>query len=451
MTATSPPSSIPTASPSRRLLLLGALAAGAGVGYFVNSRPDPLHPYRLSFSSGLGLAKAYAHLSPYLLPHLDPERGHRLAVSALSLPHSVRYLLGLTAPPQLDPPSLHQTIFGLPFPNPLGLAAGFDKHGECIDGVLELGFGWVEVGSVTPEPQLGNDRPRVFRLQEDHAVINRYGFNSEGVERVKERLQRWVQGRQEGGGDAASTRVLGVNLGKNKTSPSALADYARGLRALGPYASYVVINVSSPNTPNLRDLQHKAQLHSLLASLCAQRDSLAPTLGHPLPLLVKIAPDLTPDDRDDIAATVLSLPIDGLIVSNTTLARPPTLQSTHRGEVGGLSGRPLKGMSTELIRDMYVRTGGRVVIVGAGGVECGDDVVDKMRAGASLVQLYSSFSYEGPCVVSRIKDEVLERMRREGVTHISQLIGADVREEVEGRRRRSPASSDAMAQRRPDG
>ena len=445
MTTAAPPSPS-TAHPRRRLLLLGALAAGAGVSYYLTSQPDPSHPYKSSFSSGLGLAKAYSHLSPYLLPHVDPERGHRLAVTALALPPTTRHLLGLTSPPHLDPPSLSQTLLHSSFPNPLGLAAGFDKGGECIDGVLDLGFGWVEVGSVTPEPQVGNDLPRVFRLQEDRAVINRYGFNSEGVEQVKERLQQWVEGERRKGGDS-TPRVLGVNLGKNKTSPSALDDYTRGLRALGPYASYVVINVSSPNTPNLRDLQHRAQLTDLLASLCAERDRLTPTLGHPLPLLLKIAPDLSPHDRHDIAHTALQLPIDGLIISNTTLARPDGLQSADRGEVGGLSGRPLRAMATELIRDMYVRTGGKVVIVGVGGVESGSDVVEKMKAGASLVQMYSAFSYDGPCVVSRIKQELLDCMRQEGVTHVSQLIGKDVsREELEkGRERSVEAEAQAAA------
>ena len=422
-----------------RLLVLGALASGAAVGYLVQSRADPHSPYKHSFSSGLGLAKAYYALSPRLLPFVDPERGHRLAVSALALPPSARWLLGLTSS-TADPPALHQSLWGLSFPNPLGLAAGFDKHAECVDGALEVGFGWVEVGSVTPEPQEGNARPRVFRLQEDAAVINRYGFNSEGVDRVRERLEERVRRRR----DAATAskqrggQVVGINLGKNKTSPSAIADYTRGLRTLGPFADYAVVNVSSPNTPNLRDLQHKEQLHALLSALLTERDALTARLHRPLPLLLKVAPDLSPAALDDIASTVLSLPVDGLIVSNTTLSRPPILRSPHRAEEGGLSGRPLRELSTRVIRELYVRTEGRVPIIGVGGVESGDDVVEKMRAGATLVQMYSAFSYGGPVIVSKIKDQLVARVAKDGVRHVSDLVGLDAKDEIA---RNKPAST----------
>ena len=296
-------------SPSRRrLVLLAAVATGAGVAYYLNHRPDPTHPYKHAFSHGLGLAKAYTHLAPYILPYVDPERGHQLAVYFASLPAYTRYALGLTQstlptpltppPTPVDPPQLATQLFDLHLTSPLGMAAGFDKNAECIDGLLDMGFGFVEVGSVTPEPQPGNDKPRVFRLSDDRAVINRYGFNSDGVERVRERLeQRRQQLRTEqkgrGGGVERQDRVLGINLGKNKTSLSAIGDYSRGLRELGQYADYAVINISSPNTPGLRDLQGKQELHSLLSALIQVRDSLPPPpsapAGRRLPLLVKIA------------------------------------------------------------------------------------------------------------------------------------------------------------------
>ena len=439
---------------SRRLVLLAALASGAGVAYYLNHRPDPAHPYKHAFSHGLGLAKAYTQLAPYLLPYMDPERGHRLAVYFASLPASARYARGLTpatqphpappATPHADLPQLATQLFGLHFTSPLGMAAGFDKNAECIEGLLDMGFGFVEVGSVTPEPQPGNDLPRVFRLNEERAIINRYGFNSDGVERVKQRLeQRRQQLRTEekavtaGRGEARRGRVVGINLGKNKTSPSAIADYSRGLRELGQYADYAVINISSPNTPGLRDLQGKRELHSLLSALISVRNSLPPPPSAPsgrrLPLLVKIAPDLTADDKADIAEVVLDTGIDGLVVSNTTISRPPTLTSPAHTGTGGLSGRPLSRLSTETIRDMYVLTGGRVPIVGVGGVESGADVWEKMRAGASVVQLYSAFVFDGPCVTSRIKAELCERMAKEGVANVSELVGAGVKDEVQRR------------------
>ena len=436
-----------------RLAILGALAAGAGASYYLNHRPDPTHPYKRAFSHGLGLAKAYTYLAPYILPYVDPERGHELAVYFASLPAYTRYALGLTqstlptpltsAPTPVDPPQLATRLFDLHFTSPLGMAAGFDKNAECIEGLLDMGFGFVEVGSVTPEPQPGNDKPRVFRLSEDRAVINRYGFNSDGVERVKQRLeQRQLQLRTEQkaarrGDVEGQGRIVGVNLGKNKTSPSAIDDYSRGLRELGQYADYAVINISSPNTPGLRDLQGKRELHSLLSALIQVRNSLPPPsapTGRRLPLLVKIAPDLTADDKQDIADVVLATGIDGLVISNTTITRPPALTSHHKSETGGLSGRPLTRLSTDTIRDMYVLTEGRVPIVGVGGVEGGGDVWEKLRAGASVVQLYSAFVFDGPCVVSRIKAELVERMAREGVVNVSDLVGADVKEEVERRR-----------------
>ena len=456
--AASAPAAVNLAGPSpsrRRVALLVALATGAGAAYFLNHRPDPTHPYKRAFSHGLGLAKAYTHLAPYILPYVDPERGHRLAVYFASLSAPTRYALGLTQstlptpltppPTPVDPLQLATQLFDLHLTSPLGMAAGFDKNAECIDGLLDMGFGFVEVGSVTPEPQLGNDQPRVFRLSADRAVINRYGFNSDGIERVKERLEQrrreqlTTQRKGTANGVVGQGGIVGVNLGKNKTSPSAINDYSRGLRELGQYADYAVINISSPNTPGLRDLQGKHELRSLLSALVQVRNSLPPphsaaAAGRRLPLLVKIAPDLTAEDKQDIAEVVLGTGIDGLVISNTTITRPPTLTSPASKETGGLSGRPLARLATDTIRDMYVLTEGRLPIVGVGGVESGSDVWDKMRAGASVVQLYSAFVFDGPCVVSRIKAELVERMAREGVANVSELVGADVREEVERRK-----------------
>nr|XP_009502667.1 PREDICTED: dihydroorotate dehydrogenase (quinone), mitochondrial [Phalacrocorax carbo] len=267
-----------------------------------------------------------------------------------------------------------------------------------------MGFGFVEVGTVTPKPQEGNPRPRVFRLVEGEAVINRYGFNSHGHAAVEHRLQA----RQE-----TQLRLtgmpLGVNLGKNKSSTDAAADYVAGVRTLGPLADYLVVNVSSPNTPGLRDLQGKAELQDLLTKVLAERDML-PCKRKPA-VLVKIAPDLTTQDKQDIASVICELGVDGLIVSNTTVSRPSSLQSRQRTEPGGLSGKPLRELSTQTIREMYSLTQGRVPIIGVGGVSSGRDALEKIRAGASLVQMYTALVYHGPPVVGAVKRELETLLR----------------------------------------
>jgi dihydroorotate dehydrogenase len=277
-----------------------------------------------------------------------------------------------------------------------------------------MGFGFAEIGSVTPRPQAGNPRPRLFRLVEDRAIINRMGFNNDGAERVAARLRN--RGRLSG--------PLGVNLGKNRDSADAAADYASGVRELGRFADYLVVNVSSPNTPGLRALQSRAALASLLAAVKAARAEACPVAP---PLLVKIAPDLTEEDKRDIAAVAEEAGIDGLIVSNTTIARPATLKSPHRGEAGGLSGVPLFRPSTALLAEMFRLTGGRLPLVGVGGVASGADVYAKIRAGASLVQLYTALVYEGPGLVGRIKRELAALLRRDGFARIADAIGADHR------------------------
>ncbi|XP_064393110.1 dihydroorotate dehydrogenase (quinone), mitochondrial-like isoform X2 [Halichondria panicea] len=344
---------------------------------------------------------------------LDPETAHLSAVALAArgwLPRDK----------SKDPDILRTSVWGLSLSNPLGLAAGFDKHAEGYQALLEMGFGLVEVGSVTPHPQAGNNRPRVFRLEEDRAVINRYGFNSHGHAVVKDRLRGWKQAKER---PSLQHKLLGVNLGKNKSSPSPEQDYVRGVRELGASADYVVINVSSPNTPGLRDMQGRQALETLLDKVLAERDSLP----HPLPLLVKIAPDLSQEDKRDIAIVVTREKggVDGLIVSNTTVSRPLTLTSSYQGEGGGLSGEPLKELATQTIRDMYSLTQGEIPIIGVGGVSSGQDAYNKIVAGASLVQLYTSLSYEGPPVIGRVKRELASILKEKGFTSVTQAVGCE--------------------------
>jgi dihydroorotate dehydrogenase len=340
------------------------------------------------------------------LDRIDPERAHRLAITALKAG-----LIGGSR--SADPPSLAQTVFGLSFPNPVGLAAGFDKDGEVYAQTLGLGFGFVELGSVTPQPQQGNPRPRLFRLTADRAVINRMGFNNHGAAAMAARLQ----------GRAATQGIVGVNLGKNKDQTDAAADYAAGTTRLGPLADYLVINVSSPNTPGLRALQSRDTLAALIEAVLAARGALA---RRP-PLLLKIAPDLIDADRQDIAEIALSSGLDGLIVSNTTITRPAGLDPRFAAETGGLSGRPLLQPSTEILRDIYRRTGGKLPIIGVGGIASAADAYAKIRAGASLVQIYSALVFEGPGLIRRIKDGLAALLARDGFAQVGEAIGADHR------------------------
>ena len=356
----------------------------------------------------------YARLRPFIFA-LAPEAAHRLTLLALRLGPAFPAVL-----PASVRAVLRTRVWGRDFVNPLGLAAGFDKDAEVADSLLRSGFGFVEVGSVTPRPQSGNPKPRVFRLPEDRALINRLGFNSAGLARVEANLRRRRAAAPEGG-------VIGVNLGRNKDSTDAGADYLAGLRALAPLADYLVINVSSPNTPGLRALQGRDQLAALLAPLRAALDEAGPqtATGRPPPLLLKIAPDLTAEDRADIAEVALARGLDGLIVSNTTIARPPELASRFRGEAGGLSGAPLFPPSTALLAEMYRLTGGRLPIIGVGGVAGGAEAYAKIRAGASLVQLYTGLVYEGPGLMGRILTELAALLRGDGFGAVGEAVGAD--------------------------
>ena len=337
-----------------------------------------------------------------LLRLLPAETAHR---ATIALSSAGAALLPKAA---ADDPRLAISVMGLSFPNPVGLAAGFDKNAEVPDAMARLGFGFVECGTVTPRPQGGNPRPRLFRLTQDRAVINRLGFNNAGMAEAARNL---AHRRAKG--------LVGINIGANKDSADRIADYAKAFAALSPLADYVTVNVSSPNTPGLRGLQNKDELTSLL-------DSLTQTRISKIPLLLKIAPDLDGAALDDIAAVVRASGIEGLIVSNTTLARPP-LASRHAGETGGLSGAPLFAPSTEILRQMRLRLGNAVILVGVGGIASGADAYAKIRAGASLVQLYTALVYKGPGLVGRIKRELAALLARDGFAHVADAVGADAR------------------------
>ena len=344
------------------------------------------------------LARPFLRLIP-------PEAAHRLTIAGLAA--------GL-GPRQREPddPILGSRVWGLDFANPVGLAAGFDKDGRAMAPMLGLGFGFVEVGSVTPQPQFGNPRPRIFRLAEDEAIINRLGFNSGGIEAAAPRLARFRQGSKSKG-------IVGVNLGKNHDSEDAASDYAAGAAALADAADYLVINVSSPNTPGLRTLQGRKHLTGIIERV---RDALP---QNPTPLLLKIAPDLVEQDVGDIARLALTGMVDGLIISNSTVDRPGSLRSRHKGKAGGLSGKPLMASSTTLLGEMYRQTHGKVPLIGTGGIASGADAYAKIRAGASLVQLYTALVYQGPALVGRIKNDLAENLRRDGFERLEEAIGAD--------------------------
>ena len=340
----------------------------------------------------------FAALRPLLFA-LDPETAHNATLAALQT--------GLIPRSPADDPILATTLAGLNLPNPIGLAAGFDKDVMVPDAMLRLGFGFVECGSVTPRPQPGNPKPRVFRLVEDRAVINRLGFNNRGLEHAVVRLQA-RQGRPG---------IVGINLGANKDAADRSADYVAGVRATAALASYITVNISSPNTPGLRALQDGAALADLIARVVAARGRIA------VPLFVKVAPDLEPGDFDTIARLAIDGGIDGLIVSNTTVTRPP-LTSRHAGEAGGLSGAPLRSLALTALQKFATATGGNLPLIAAGGIASGADAYARIRAGASAVQLYSALVYEGPGLVTRIKAELAALLHRDGFASVAAAVGA---------------------------
>lgn len=353
------------------------------------------------------MIRAFDAFSLPLLRWFDPEDAHRLAIQGLRLLPPVR--------PRPDDSKLAMRAFGLNFPNPIGMAAGFDKNAEVPDAVLRLGFGFVEIGTVTPKPQIGNPRPRLFRLERDEAVINRLGFNNDGAERVLRRLAA----RAHLGG------IIGVNVGANKDSPDRVADYVRLIETFAPVASYFTVNVSSPNTPGLRNLQQAAALDDLLAKVIDARERVRRNAGD-TPVLLKIAPDLSLADLDDVVHIARSRRVDGMIVANTTLARFPTLREPARAkEQGGLSGRPLFRLSTRMVAETYVRTEGAFPLIAAGGVDSGGAALTKIRAGASLIQLYSALIYKGLGLVESIKTDLASTLLRTGRDSLSEIVGAD--------------------------
>ena len=396
--------------------MLGTAAASAGAYAFLLDDEQ----------SSAAQFKLFEYLAP-AMRLMDPETAHNVGIELLArgvAPVETRR----------DPPALAVDAWGLRFANPIGLAAGFDKDAKAFPALGAMGFGFVEIGSVTPKPQPGNPKPRVFRLKELGAVINRYGFNSEGHEPARARLEAYRADTRATQSEFDATPVtpvtpegagvprrlaergapVGVNLGKNKLTPEAAAadDYALGVRALGHTADYIVVNISSPNTPGLRALQGKAHLKGLLRKVLAARDESArksrtgggQTHAHKPPVLLKIAPDLTDGDIKDVVAAATSCAVDGIIVSNTTIARPEDVAAHERGgEAGGLSGKPLMDPSTKVLARVYELTKGKIPLVGCGGVASGRDAYEKIRAGASLVQMYTAFAYAGPALVPAMK------------------------------------------------
>jgi dihydroorotate dehydrogenase len=345
---------------------------------------------------------------------LDAERAHRATIAALKL------LPARRAPD--FPASLKSRVAGLEFPSPVGLAAGFDKDAEVPQQMLGLGFGFVEVGTLTPKPQAGNPKPRLFRLREDAAVLNRMGFNNGGQAAAYQRLLRCTPRRG----------IIGINIGANKDSADRVADYVEGVRAMSALASYLTINISSPNTPGLRQLQDEGALRALLDAVDEARTkdgpprsntALGPRPAAP-PIFLKVAPDLGEGEPDQIVRVAMSHAVDGIIVANTTISRPP-LSSRHAAEQGGLSGAPLKALALKALRDFRAASGGEIPLIGVGGIATADDAWERIRAGASLIQLYSAMVYEGPGIARRIALGLAERLKREGYANIAEAVGSE--------------------------
>jgi dihydroorotate dehydrogenase len=351
--------------------------------------------------------RAFDTFSLPLLRWFDPEDAHRLAIQGLRILPPIR-----TRP---DDAKLAVRAFGLNFPNPVGMAAGFDKSAEAPDALLRLGFGFVEVGTVTPNPQGGNPRPRLFRLERDEAIVNRMGFNNDGGEAVLRRLAA----RANLGG------IVGVNVGANKDAADRVDDYVKLIEKFAPVASYFTVNVSSPNTPGLRNLQQAEALDDLLAKVIDARERARRNAGDS-PVLLKIAPDLSLTELDDVVHIARSRRIDGMIVGNTTLARPSTMREQARArEQGGLSGRPLFRLSTRMVAETYVRAEGAFPLIGVGGIDSGGAALTKIRAGASLIQLYSSLVYKGLGLVEDIKNDLASTLLRTGRDSLAEIVGAD--------------------------
>ena len=441
-----------SSSSSSLLKTIGALSLFASIGYGSLRAADSPLASDVEF-------KTFEFLAPVFSRLMDAESAHNLGVSLFAnglypIERRERDNDRNNADASGEYAEMREmlrvtNVFNdglMTFPNPIGLAAGFDKDAKTIQGMREIGFGFVEIGSVTPQPQDGNPKPRVFRLRELDAVINRYGFNSEGIERAKERLKKEknrvaatvVDNKTEEKEESTTTTTnviapIGVNLGKNKTTPESEAakSYALGATELGPFADYLVINVSSPNTPGLRDLQKGSSLVRILRDVVNARDQLLvkEEKKKSLPVLVKIAPDVDEKGLKEIAKAVKKAKIDGVIISNTTIERNDRVQQHENGkEIGGLSGKPVFEKSTEVLRRFYELTDGSIPLVGCGGVFTGEDALKKIKAGASLVQLYTSFAYAGPALIPKVKRELYEALKREGFKNVNEAVGYDVKQ-----------------------
>ena len=340
---------------------------------------------------------------------LPPEFAHSFTINAL------KYFKLRNQ--SYDDQILSQHLFGLDFPNPIGLAAGFDKNAEIIKSMFSLGFGFVEVGTVTPMPQKGNPKPRVFRLKEDKAIINSLGFNNKGSKTVKQNIIKYKKSSKE-------NKLIGVNIGKNKSSINSINDYLLCMDELGSVANYITINISSPNTEGLRDLQLRGNIEELIKKINKKRESFD-TINKK-PILIKISPDLNDDQLRDIALISLANNVDGLIITNSTIERQSTIKSQNKNKIGGLSGKPLFNKSNTILKKMYTLTNGQISLIGVGGISNGSECYEKIKSGASLTQLYTALIYSGPLLISQIKKELVDLIKTDGYKNISAVIGKSI-------------------------
>lgn len=344
-----------------------------------------------------------------IIKNFSPELAHEITIQLLKLNFKQKIFF--------EDPILHQHIFGFDFFNPLGIAAGFDKNVAVVNPLLNLGFGFVEAGTITPKLQYGNSKPRIFRLKEDQGIINHLGFNNKGAIYAEKQLKKLKL-------NSLSKGIVGINIGKNKDSLNYLEDYIYCLEKLGPYAHYVTINISSPNTPGLRDLQNRHQIDRLVQVLNSKKDEL-PSLEN-TPIFYKISPDMDEEQIRDIALISLANNIDGLIISNSTIKRPNTLKSKSKIEIGGLTGKPLFLESTLMLKKMYSLTNGQIPLIGVGGVSNAFEFYEKIKSGASLVQIYTALTYQGPTIINQILSELINLLKTDGYKNIKDAIGKDV-------------------------
>ena len=345
-----------------------------------------------------------------ILRLLPPELSHTITINFL------KYFTIIQAK-NIEDPILAQHLMGLDFPNPIGLAAGFDKNAEVMHSMFSFGFGFLEVGTITPQPQSGNSKPRIFRLSEDKAIINSLGFNNKGIKKVKKNLIKHKK-------SYLNNKIVGANIGKNKNSSESIDDYLIGLEMLGDLASYITINVSSPNTEGLRDLQLRGKLEKLIKKIIVKRDEIKKI--NTKPILLKISPDLNEDQLRDIALISLANNIDGLILTNSTIKRENNLISINKEKKGGLSGKPLYDNSNLVLKKMYELTNGQIPLIGVGGISSGRDCYEKIKSGASLVQLYTALVYYGPNLINNMKGDLIDLIKTDGYKNVSEVIGKSV-------------------------